>query len=148
MSGLIDFCLNQATMEEIAEHLSRCDSNFVPPLSDRIKLSDYAHKIVSKAVRCEGWATSELVGLVAVYCNDIESKVAYITSVSVLPEWQGVGLASELLGRCLRQVKELGFKSIELEVDKGNGSALRLYKRQGFEIDTVNNGAAIMRLMI
>ena len=148
MSELVEFCLNQATAAEIARHLSRCDSDFVPALSDRIDISDYAHKITEKAVRFEAWATAEVVGLVAVYCNDIERRAAYVTSVSVLRKWQGAGLASQLFERCIEYVTEMGFKCIELEVDCGNPNALRLYGRKGFEIDAVNKWVAIMRLKI
>jgi len=141
-----DFCLNKASEAEIADHLLRCDTDFVPPLSDRVELSSYAHKIACKAVRFEAWGEAVLVGLVATYCNDSERRVAYITNVSVMPEWKGAGIASCLLDRCIEHVKKLGFEHIELEVDSGNAGAVRLYEKKGFTTKEMSGREVIMRL--
>ena len=84
MQAAVDYLSNKASEAEIAEHLSRCDADFVPPLSGRVEINDYAKKIASKATRFEAWSGGTLVGLVAAYCNDQEKHIAYITSVSVL----------------------------------------------------------------
>ena len=146
MSGLVDFCLNHASEAEIAEHLLCCNSDFVPPLSGRVEISGYAHKIVAKATRFEAWAKGALVGLVASYCNDSARRAAYITSVSVLHGWQGRGIASRLIEQCIGHVKELGFEHIELEVDSENVGAVKLYEKMGFMINGVNGRTTNMHL--
>ena len=148
MSGPVEFCLNKATEAEIAEHLLCCDADFVPPLSGRVEINSYAHKITDKATRFEAWADGILVGLMAAYCNDSERCTAYITSISVLHEWQGKGIAAQLMERCIKYLKELGFERIELEVDSGNVGAVRLYEKMSFMTNGVNGRAAIMRLDI
>ena len=148
MSGVIEFSLNQATEAEIANHLSRCDVDFVPPLSGRIEISSYAHKIAGNAMRFEAWAGGALVGLVAVYCNDGERRSAYITTVSVLQAWQGRRIALRLLEQCIERVNELGFERIELEVDSGNGSAIKLYEKKSFIVNKVVGQATTMHLNI
>jgi len=105
MSETIEYLLSQALEADIAEHLSRCDANFVPPLSGRVDISAYARKIESQAIRFEAWSGSLLVGLVAAYCNDEENAIAYITSVSVLREWMSMGIAARLMGQCIRHAK-------------------------------------------
>lgn len=147
MSEQIEFCLNKASEAEIADHLLRCDACFVPPLSGRVDIVGYAHKIASKATRFEAW-DSALVGLVAVYCNNGERRTAYITSISVLQGWQGRGIASRLLEQCIVQAREQGFVCVELEVDGENVSATKLYGKKGFTIVRMNGQAAIMRLDI
>lgn len=146
MSGQIEFCLNKASEAEIADHLLRCDADFVPPLSGRVEISRYAHKIAGNATRFEAWAGGALVGLVAAYCNGSERRAAYITSVSVLQGWKGVGVASRLLERCIGHVKERGFERIELEVDGENVGAVRLYEKKSFIVNGVNGRATTMRL--
>ena len=148
MSGPIEYSLNQATEEEIANHLSRCDADFVPPLSGRVEISSYAHKIAGNATRFEAWEGGALVGLVAVYCNDSERRSAYITTVSVLRGWQGRGIALCLLEHCIGRVKDLGFKRIELEVDSGNTSATKLYEKKNFIVNNVVGQATTMHLNI
>lgn len=148
MSDLVKYRLNQASVAEINEHLSRCDADFVPPLTGRVEIKDYAKKIAAKAARFEAWSDSTLVGLVAAYCNDSERRAAYITSVSVLQEWQGKSIASQLMERCIGHAKKLGFERIELEVDSQNIGAVKLYEKMGFIMSEMSDWATIMHLNI
>jgi len=132
MNTSIDFLLNEASSELVAEHLSRCDSDFVPPLSERVKIIDYAEKITSNATRFEAWSGGMLVGLVAAYCNDYVKRTAYITSVSRLAAWGGKGIASHLMKWCVDYVKALGMQQISLEVASDNKVAIELYEKIGF----------------
>jgi GNAT superfamily N-acetyltransferase/SAM-dependent methyltransferase len=147
MSEGITFDLNKASEPEIADLLTRCDPCFVPPLSGRVEIGSYAQKIVGKATRFEAW-DGTLVGLLAIYCNDDEDRVAYITSISVLPAWWRRGVASGLLERCLEHAREQGFRRIELEVDRANVGAVKLYGKYGFTIDRASKRAVIMRLNV
>jgi len=132
MSAAVEYRSNKASEAEIAEHLIRCDANFVPPLSARVKISVYAKKIAGKAERFEAWADGKLVGLVAVYYNDQGARSAFITSVSVLPAWSGNGIATRLLDQCIEHSQASGMRRINLEVASGNGPALHLYAKRGF----------------
>lgn len=148
MSRQVEFCMNHATEAEIANHLSHCDADFVPSLSGRVDIGGYAHKIAAKATRFEAWVEGVLVGLMAAYCNDSERRVAFITSVSVLHGWQGRSIASQMMERCIRYVKELGFARIELEVDNENLGAANLYEKMGFVINRACDRTVIMHLNI
>jgi ribosomal protein S18 acetylase RimI-like enzyme len=132
MSATIEYLRNKATVAEIAEHLRAGDGNFVPPLSSRVDIDDYASKIAARATRFEAWADGVLVGLVAAYCNDQERRIAYITSVSVLKEWMGKGLSAELMRHCIDHAKATGMRRISLEVARDNAPAIRLYEKNGF----------------
>jgi len=115
-----------------------CNDYFMPLLSERVVIDDYARKIFENADRFEAWAGGILIGLVAIYCNDKKLKVAYITSVSVLPSWQGKGIASRLITKCLAYIKSLGFERVDLEVDQKNKTAIILYKKCGFHRTSLN----------
>lgn len=97
----VDFSCNRATEDEIANHLWLCDSALVPPLSSRVEMSTYAHKIFPCATRFDAWTQESLAGLLAAYYNDTAHCFACITSVSVRPESQGEHLASYLMERCI-----------------------------------------------
>jgi GNAT superfamily N-acetyltransferase/SAM-dependent methyltransferase len=148
MKDTVEFCLNKAAEAAIANHLLDCDVDFIPPLSERVEIYSYAHKIAGNAMRFEAWACGMLVGLVAAYCNDRECRVAHITNVSVLRRWQGERIASRLLEQCIRHVKEHGFEYVELEVDVENAGAIALYEKNGFVINTVNGRTALMHLNV
>lgn len=132
MNASIEFLLNTASAAQIAEHLLRCDADFVPPLSGRVEIGDYAQKIASKATRFEAWSGGTLVGLVAAYCNDQENRIAYITSVSVLRAWTSNGIAGRLVGQCVEHAKTSGMRQISLEVSVENTPTIKLYEKSGF----------------
>jgi GNAT superfamily N-acetyltransferase len=130
----IAYSAGRASEESIAIHLSNCDSDFVPSLSSRVDIRSYARKIAGNAECIEAWENSELIGLVAAYCNTSDRCTAFITSVSVLPNWRGKGVAAQLLANCVSHMRELGFKRAELEVGTNNEAALALYIKLGFSI--------------
>jgi [ribosomal protein S18]-alanine N-acetyltransferase len=57
---------------------------------------------------------------------------AEILSVAVAAARRGKGLARRLLDLHLRRLAGLGVRTVFLEVEEGNGPALRLYRRAGF----------------
>jgi ribosomal protein S18 acetylase RimI-like enzyme len=132
MSEQIEYFLNKASEAEIAEHLQSCQAGFVPPLGDRVDIRQYARKITSAATRFEAWTGGQLVGLVAAYCNDLEVRASFITSVSVMNSWTGHGIAKSLLTRCVEYARAQGFQELCLEVDARNSPAIRLYQKAGF----------------
>jgi ribosomal protein S18 acetylase RimI-like enzyme len=146
MSASVVFATNRATVSQIAEHLSRCDDTFVPPLSSRTDIGAYARKIGEHAECFEAWASGTLVGLVAAYCNDAERLGAYVTSVSVEPGFWGSGIASGLMARCIESMTRKGFVRIELEVDVANDAAIALYARHGFSIQDSRGRTVVMSL--
>lgn len=148
MSEPVEYRLNQACVAEITEHLGCCDAYFVPPLSGRVDLNNYAAKIASQATRFEAWSDDRLVGLAAVYCNDQEQRIAYITSVSVLCAWTGCGIAVHLMRQCIEYAKALGMRQINLEVAGDNVPAIRLYEKSGFFAGRVNGAFVGMTLAL
>jgi ribosomal protein S18 acetylase RimI-like enzyme len=144
MTGAVALRVNVATVVEIAEHLAQADDAFLPRLSERVDIREYAAKIVARAERFEAWADGTLVGLVAAYCNDAATGTAYITSVSVIAAHRNQGLASRLVAECLELVRRRHFRHIALEVDRQNLPAVGLYAANGFSF--VTGSAGTMRL--
>jgi ribosomal protein S18 acetylase RimI-like enzyme len=142
----IAYRINTATVERIALHLKDCEARFVPILSGRVDVNAYAAKIGGNAVRFEAWSDDVLVGLLAAYCNDRERRVAYITSVSVLEQWSGGGIATRLLQRCVEYVKLQRLRRISLEVAGGHASAIHLYEKYGFTAGETNGSMIKMNL--
>ena len=69
------------------------------------------------------------------------SKKGHIISIVVLPEHQRKGLGQALIEKALENmVKFYNAKSCYLEVRVSNESAIRLYKKIGFEVHTVIRG--------
>lgn len=148
MSALVEYRLNTASRSEIAVHLQACDADFVPPLSGRVEVKDYAQKIANKATRFEAWSGGTLVGLVAAYCSDRETYIAHITSVSVLKAWTGKGIADELMNQCVEHANALCMLQIGLEVARNNTPAIKLYEKRGFVAGKTDAPFATMNLYL
>lgn len=74
----------------------------------------------------------EPLGYVAFYANDLETKVAYITSICVNKLAQGSGVGGRLLEAAVSESKHRGMTMMKLEVLKSNANAIRFYKLKGF----------------
>ena len=61
----------------------------------------------------------------------------YIDTLSVFEEFQGRGIAKELLKFIDNKAKELGFKKVSLLVDVDKLKALNLYEKMGFKKNTI-----------
>lgn len=130
-TGII-YRIQAASLHDIETHLNKANKDFIPPLDQKTNIGEYAVKILNNAVTIEAWNDSELVGLIAVYCNNHETGNAFITNVSVIKEYSGRGISSELMKNCITYVKNDKFMSIALEVNEKNFPAINLYKKFNF----------------
>ncbi len=148
MKERIEFKVSRATAGEILQHLSACDPNFVGSLRLRVDLQEYAVKVFNHAVRFEAWAEGKLVGLVAIYCNDQDYRIAYITNVSVLAQYQGRGIATQLIHRSVEHADKCQMRRVRLEVGNTNHFASSLYAKSGFVAAGRKNSMDIMDLIL
>ena len=132
--SLSDLTINKASALEIYAHLERCSHLFTPPLNTYVDLNDYCKKLKSFASNFEIWENDKLVSLIAVYMNNLDSKTAFISNVSVEEKFQGLGLASKLLKNVIEESIQKGFEKIMLQVRPNNKNAIELYKKFGFEL--------------
>jgi len=147
MSRELTIRVDSATSHQIADFLRGCDPVFVSELSRKVVIEEYAMKLAEKAVCWEAWCGDRLVGMAAIYCNDLKERAAFITSISVLADWQRLGLGSRLVSQCIEHAQSLGFALIRLEVESQNSAAMRLYQKLGFVVDTVDGKSTIMHLI-
>jgi ribosomal protein S18 acetylase RimI-like enzyme len=139
---------NSAAYNDILEHLKLCSNSFIPPLGQMIVLKDYSKKIAEKSTTFEIWNGNELAGLIAAYFNNFEKRTGFITNVSVIENYKGKKIASELMTYCIQYAKENKFREILLEVNKNNKNAISLYKKFNFEIAEERNDNLLMTLIL
>lgn len=118
--------------KRIYDFLSIMDEFFIPTLSDRVNLTDYANKVARQAINIFLVHDGVDVAHAAFYCNDEKDHNAYISSIGVLPRFHGSGVADCLLqevsDRCLSE----RMLSLRLEVNDFNYKAVRFYEKHGF----------------
>jgi ribosomal protein S18 acetylase RimI-like enzyme len=119
---------------EFVELISACLDGLAPSLADPVSAGAYAEKICRRASLITRREQRRLVGAVAFYATDFETRRAFITMVAVDPAWRGRGIAFDLTSSTLEQLRELSFTSVSLKVMKSNVAALALYRRCGFKV--------------
>ncbi|MBN1294979.1 MAG: hypothetical protein JXB48_24295, partial [Candidatus Latescibacteria bacterium] len=67
------------TIDDILEFITKLDDDFIPPLSSRVNLNDYAQKIIEKAYCIVGIENNKIIALISFYMNDTIRKKAFIT---------------------------------------------------------------------
>ena len=132
--SFLNYTISQASVEEIDYHLSECNTLFKPHLNSYVNIKDYSKKIRKYATTFEAWNCNKLVGLVACYLNDKESKNGHITNVSVIVSEQRKGIAETLISNTINESLNNGFETITLEVEEDNASAIKLYQKLNFTI--------------
>jgi ribosomal protein S18 acetylase RimI-like enzyme len=142
------YAIQQASECDIHDHLVKCDGNFIPPLSVKVVIKDYAKKLYSNAITFEAWSGDILVGLIAAYFNDTASNTGYITSVSVLKNCMGGGIAGKLMEACIEYAQQHGFNQIRLEVNSASDAAIQLYRKYGFVSYEILNDSSFMSLTV
>jgi ribosomal protein S18 acetylase RimI-like enzyme len=145
MTAAIVFRRNHAGVNDIAGHLAACDTDFMPPLSQRVCIENYAAKLAQLAELFEAWSSEELAGLVAAYFNQPEKQTAFISNVSMLPHWRGAGISDQLLESCFCHARACAFAQVELRLASANKAALHLYERHGFRQSGIDGEDIILR---
>lgn len=124
---------NTIDMYDILNILKEVDSYFVPTLSSRVNLSDFAKKITTYATLFLAVCDKQIIGYNAVYIN-LESKITYATSLAVLPRYQTSGLIGVKLVQQAIDYAKMYTSFYDLCIRGDNQSMLNWYMRKGFKI--------------
>jgi ribosomal protein S18 acetylase RimI-like enzyme len=115
----------------ILEYFRDNSDLFKPPLESRLVAEDYCRKISALAVHFCALMDSRVIGFLACYYNNFNTKTGFITSFSVLSEFQSKGIGRQLLDSCLYYGRKNGFQKLEFEVFYCN-PALNFFLKSGF----------------
>ena len=146
---IIEFSFARASSADILGHLRACSSYFDPPLGDRVQLDQYAEKLARSSVTFEAWDDKVLIGLVAAYLDGKDTPgQGFITNVSVMPEYQGRGIARDLVRLCHRSAKEKRLERVRLHVSPNSQVAVDLYSKLGYEPLGQENSRLVMEIRL
>lgn len=121
------------TLEELKQSLHDIDKDFVPSLSERVDLDEYAERMMSRAkFVVERDQNAVVKGIVAVYVDDEKSPNGFITHVATNKEYRNQGVAKRLITKTMAYCLKAGKTGVDLCTY--NPAALSLYQKIGFEI--------------
>ena len=96
------------------------------------EVDKYLLKIDTYSIFERYYVEKKLSGFISFYCNNDETKEAFITLVLVNKKYRGMKIAQKLLTRVISRVKAKGFTKCSLEVKIANENAIHIYKTVGF----------------
>ncbi len=105
------------------------------------KQLEYGHVLVA-------FQNDEVVGYLCFYCNDMESRTAFISAIVVGGE--GLVKGRVFFGLTEAAVKigvKAGMTSLRIGVDKDNTYARKVYEKMGFKYTGEENGNDIFMLI-
>ena len=123
--------------EIIYSFLKKIDDDFSPKLSSKVNLLEYVDKIISCSKLLIDCKDEVLRGLVVLYCNNTNERIAYIPLVGVDSLYRGRGIAKNLLLEAIDISKSNGMKCVQ--VHSNNPIAIKMYQNIGFQIVSGDN---------
>lgn len=145
---MVDIVLQHLTVSEISIYLSENDQIFVPSLSSRLDIKNFAVKLNNYAVHFCAIEKERIVGFLGCYFNDPLKKVGFISTFSVVNEIQRKGVAKKLLVASMEYGIKNGFEEIRLKVFISNLAALRFYTGSGFSEVSRDTNQIVMVLSL
>jgi RimJ/RimL family protein N-acetyltransferase len=89
-----------------------------------------AERFATMAVFVAATAGGEVVGTVA--CNVVGAGEGHLRGMAVRPDWQGRGVAEELLAATESEIRRAGCDRVSLDTTRDLGRAVRFYESHGF----------------
>lgn len=124
-----------------------CDTAFSEPVHKRAIYNEITDKLSKNAKVLVAYA-NDILGYNAFYCNNSNTKTAYISLIAVAESKQNKHIGKRLLKSCEDICLSNGMIYLDLEVRKENISAIRFYKSNAFEFKEEKDKSYIMRKII
>jgi len=132
---MIDFLISDKSFnkDKIVEILTHYDDYFIPKISYRKNLIDYAKKLSSNATFILAKNKNSIVGFAAFYFNPAP-QAAYLALIAVDNNFQGLGIGKSLIYKLIEYCTMHNSAGILLEMRAKNFKLLKFYHSMGFGI--------------
>ena len=122
--------LSEPIRSLVLEEQSRQGNRFI----EGVDLDRYFAKLDAHAEILSDCTAGRCRAVVAFYCNDLSTRVAFITLVVVDPRDREHGVGRTLVHAALELARGRGFTSCRLEVARDNDAAQSMYRSLGFRL--------------
>ncbi len=136
--------------KEQEEAIKVCDQSFPPQIRiyEKENCAEIIDKIDKYAVFFVSYEKGEVAGYAAMYNNDIDTRIAYITMIGVRDRYQRRHIGSELMFYCVKAARKKQMKAIRLEVLNTNKKAIDFYENLGFVFERKSSNECRYMLLI
>ena len=114
------------------QHLRIIGTSTLPPhfLDTVLTPKTLKQRLVNMDVFVALTASGQIVGTIA--CHLLGPEEGHIRGMAVLPEWQGAGIAAQLLERAEAELRRRSCTRITLDTTEPLQRAMRFYEKHGF----------------
>lgn len=138
--------IKQVEGQRLEQFLTEVQNMFAPPLFERIQsrsntdnINQYVNKVLKNAITIICEFENEIVGVIILYANDFVIRTAYIPILVIKNEFEGNGIASNLLKIATQEAIKNNMVRVTVKTWKKNTPAINLYKKNGFDFKVVEN---------
>ena len=121
---------DSCSFEELLIFLKQVESDFNPPLFQRIDVNAFVSKVLEYATVNTCRLDNDLIGTIIFYANDLLKKEAHITFLAVDYSYRGLHIASHLVQSASEEAKSKGMTKIC--VSTCNPKVVGFYQNNGF----------------
>lgn len=134
-------------LERLFQLIIQIDSEFLFPLDQEEKLKTYCKKLIDNAHNFILSDSECDIGILSIYANDHKNKMAFTSTIGILPSFRGGSIGVSLVKFAIEFAKEEGMEFYKAEVSKKNAKWLAFLQRYKFEIEseTENDSYIIVR---
>ena len=118
------------------EFINDVSDDFIPSLTDRLDINEYFEKLKTYASYSIAYKDNRVAGIVLFYCNNYDTKSAYITLLAVRKEYRRMHIASMLLERTIEFVRMENMETVSIHTN--NEYAKDCYVKTGFHIEEMS----------
>lgn len=130
--------------DDVLQLISVLEKYLNPSITEQnISIKEYCHKLIDQGVVI-GCTNPNKCAIIAGYCNDLENRVAYISSLIVSPNLRGRGVGKALIKSFEEYALGCGMIKIRLEVFNQNKNVVDFYIKQGYILSDKNENSFYM----
>ena len=143
--NLINLNNNSEHLESLIKYFKLLNNSFEPRLDTYIDIEKYAQKLLENAHVVILKDDDEFIGLYALYVNNFDEKIAYLSSIGVLEQFKGKQYSTRLIEDAISRAKITGMHQIKLEVMTKYDRAINFYKKFNFQLysEDTNNPTTV-----
>ncbi len=125
---------------KLVDVLEEFDHCFNPSLKNRVyNFNIYSEKLLTYGCVFIAELESDMIGFIAFYANDKNTKTGYLTQIATKRNYQKIGVGRKLLEQFERTCVEEGMEKLSLEVNNQNVKAIKFYKKMGYVFSDKQN---------
>lgn len=106
--------------------------DFTPSLIERLDINEYFKKLKTHASYSIAYKDDRVAAIILFYCNNYDTKDAYITLLAVRKEYRRMHIASMLLEKSIDFVRMQNMKTVSIHTN--NEHAKDCYVKTGFHV--------------